>query len=233
MNSVAEIAPLGDPGSAAPAAPAATLARRLKEETRHQHQAIEGVVPLLSPDLTLAGYCAHLQALLGFHAPIEEHLAVVLAPNADLFALPQRLRAAALTRDLAVLGAQALPGRCPIPPELGEAAAAVGCLYVLEGSTLGGQGIARHLQRHFGLQADSGAAFLSGHGEQTGPMWRRFQAALARFIAEIPEPAQEAAADAVVRGAQVTFSALHQWLLVAGGSAPEMPSASETQPADR
>ena len=48
-------------------------------------------------------------------------------------------------------------------------------MYVVEGSTLGGQYIAKHVERRFGFRGGSGNAYFRGYGERTGSMWRSFK----------------------------------------------------------
>ena len=69
----------------------------------------------------------------------------------------------------------------PLPPRLqldvlplNNAAKALGCLYVLEGATLGGVLIARHVRASLGFDGDAGSAFYLGYGPRTGAMWRGF-----------------------------------------------------------
>jgi heme oxygenase len=49
-----------------------------------------------------------------------------------------------------------------------------GVLYVIEGSTLGGQIIVRHLERNLGLTRESGARFFHGYGADTEAHWQEF-----------------------------------------------------------
>ncbi len=59
---------------------------------------------------------------------------------------------------------------------------AIGGLYCLEGATLGGRVIARHLRRHLGdpLPAE---AFLDFHGDSASAAWKRFGRALDELAA--------------------------------------------------
>jgi heme oxygenase len=70
----------------------------------------------------------------------------------------------------------------PLPPFPAPAnrAEALGMLYVLEGSTLGGRLILRTLARR-GIH-DRRLAFLDPHGAETGARWRGFLAVLAREL---------------------------------------------------
>ena len=100
----------------------------------------------------------------------------------------ERERAALLERDLQTLGRD-LPAAPPFPasavPGLsgGDAASFLGALYVVEGSRLGGQYIARHVEPLLRLSAEEGTAYFRGHGERTGPLWR----AVLEQIRAVPE----------------------------------------------
>jgi heme oxygenase len=99
-----------------------------------------------------------------------------------LRALPARLqpwftagrRAVLVRRDLGALGLPALPWQASVPV-LAGLPEALGSLYVLEGSALGGQFIAAQVRRHLDLRADHGAAYFHGGGAGTAARWRAFQ----------------------------------------------------------
>jgi heme oxygenase len=69
----------------------------------------------------------------------------------------------------------------PILPTIGTKAEALGALYVLEGSTLGGRTILRAL-RSQGVSTD-GLDFLDPYGKDAGVNWRRFLRVLERETA--------------------------------------------------
>lgn len=125
--------------------------------------------------------------------------------------LDPRRRMHLLAADLAVLGASpfavdALPS-CPVPL-LGNAAAALGSLYVMEGSTLGGRIIERHVERRLGFDHLSGCSYFAGYGARTGAMWRAFLARL--------ELAPLGDAAGIAAGAVATFERLAEWLPFGG-----------------
>jgi heme oxygenase len=108
-------------------------------------------------------------------------------------------------RDLRVLGSD--PASLPIcehPPVLGSVAEAAGCCYVLEGSTLGGRVIAKHVQARLGARAPR--EFLDGYGAGTGESWQAFCAAL-RAFADRPELEAR-----IIVGAKQTFASFTRWL---------------------
>lgn len=74
-----------------------------------------------------------------------------------------------------------------------------GAVYVIEGSTLGGQIISRELTQSLGLHRETGASFFSSYGEDTGRRWKEFLATLADQEKNKLDPQK------VVQGARDTF----------------------------
>jgi heme oxygenase len=191
----------------APAAPEASggaMLAHLRSVTRPAHDALEGALGLLDERLDLGAYRSILQRFHGFWRLWEPHVAALLQDEAMV--APRR-RLHLLDADLAVLGLSS-EGRAALPPcplpELHDAAAALGSLYVMEGSTLGGRVIQRNVGRRLGLDGASGCSYFSGYGERTGMMWRSFLARLDR------EPMSQAGRIGV--GATATFERLAWWL---------------------
>lgn len=168
---------------------------RLRRETRSEHEAVEALLPLMSPGLTRELY-GHVLArmyrvLSGWESWASEH-----APPRLASLIQERRRAPLLSADLTALGTPGAAGeesfssaawalRFPdaqLDPAAFEAAF-LGAMYVLEGSTLGGQYIARHVEEALGFTPGVGDAYFRGYGEQTGSMWQAFK----RLLAEIPE----------------------------------------------
>ncbi|WNG54751.1 biliverdin-producing heme oxygenase [Archangium gephyra] len=194
------------------------LLQTLKAETRSHHERAERVVRLMSPDLTPSGYQRHLEALYGLYVPWEASLAACLEGRFPELRLAERRKVPLLEEDLRALGHEGaslarLP-RHPGLPSLSEVPEALGTLYVLEGATLGGQLILRHLTRHFEGASVGGFAFFRAYGESVGPMWKAFGEALPRACPEL------ALAPRVVRGAQDTFEAFEAWLRESHVDAP-------------
>ncbi|RKG88890.1 heme oxygenase [Corallococcus terminator] len=189
--------------------------QRLKTETRPHHERTEGVVRLMDAHLTPADYLRHLEDFYGLYVPLEARLAGPLAEVGPALVLESRWKVPLLEEDLRAQGHDTaslarLPRASPLPalPGLAEA---LGCAYVLEGSTLGGQLILRHLTRHFGTDARVGTfAFFRAYGDEVGPMWRAFGA----VVAQASERASSDTFDAaVIQGARDTFDAFAGWLM--------------------
>jgi heme oxygenase len=97
-------------------------------------------------------------------------------------------------------------------PECADTNAAFGCLYVLEGATLGGRSLLPLVRSRLGVDAARGAAFLASYGEEIPIMWRRFGAALDAWCDSTARRAR------VAEAAAATFARLGDWLC---GDAPD------------
>lgn len=184
----------------------------LRAATGAVHERLHGVAAfarLAGGAINRDEYRALLARLHGFHQALEAALASgpaagsgpgVAAWGIDLAA---RRRSPLLAADRAALGDTSPPLPAPIPP-IPCAAAAMGWIYVSEGSTLGGRHLARALDPLLG-EAMAGRHFLLGHGARHGAMWRDCCAAIEACGAE---PARR---QAMVAGAVEGFLRFEAW----------------------
>jgi heme oxygenase len=186
-----------------------TLAGRLRHSTRDLHDRVEATVGLERRVATADDYRRLLERMLGLHAPYETALARVAWGDLDLN-LPARRKAGLIAADLVDLGASAeeiaaLPALSPTPV-IPDRPAALGVLYVLEGSTLGGKYILRDISARLDVRANRGGRFFASYGPRVGAMWRECIAALDTI------PAASPAAEEVERSAVETFIRFESWL---------------------
>ncbi len=177
----------------------------LRQATAPAHVALEHELDWAPRVATREGYRSLLARLYGFHRSWEPAIGAALSDGAFFDA---RRRVAALARDLAFLGLppERIDGLPTAPaPALPGPAAAMGALYVLEGSTLGGKVIGRHVAATHGF-AEDGLAYYTAHGPRTGAMWGAFRSRLDTYGGE---------AGTVVAAANGTFDAMRRWLAVA------------------
>ena len=102
------------------------------------------------------------------------------------------------------------PGGVVFEPPLSRPAV-LGCLYVIEGATLGGRELSRLLSPMLdalGLVAPEGRRFFLAYGAAQGPMWRRFCDVLDTAAATIA-PAGRRDMEAAARS---TFLIMEDWL---------------------
>jgi heme oxygenase len=165
---------------------------------------------LASGAIDLPAYRALLGRLYGFHAPLENLLAVsewaeraevqsVLSPRAQL-----------LRDDLQDLGAdESAVERLPMAaasmfPDFSAYGCFVGCLYVRAGSTLGGRLLSRALDPLLGTDNQLGRRFLAGcNGADL--QWRQCCIAIEQATAG-------GHWNDMLTGANATFAALEGWL---------------------
>ena len=165
------------------AAPVRSARTTLRARTADIHQALHVAAPfaaIAEGRATVAGYGEVLLALHAFHssmAPAVERACRELALP-DLHRACERRRQA-LAADLRATGAAAAPADAPAVP-VGDAPWAVGCLYTLVGSTLGGKVIHRQLDYLF--TGPAGREFFAGTPED-GRHWRLFCHRLEAFAA--------------------------------------------------
>lgn len=181
----------------------------LRSATWPSHQRLEKRLDVKARFTAVDAYRAHLEKMWGFCAAIERRIGCHFFDGA-LADYDQRRKVPLIERDLIALGMESESVVelvcCETLPELGDPAAAFGCIYVLEGATLGGRTLLPIVQSRLGFTADHGAAYLASYGEDVGSMWGAFGVALDRWC-EAAERRVRAAQTAVA-----TFTSLDEWL---------------------
>jgi len=147
---------------------------RLRQATKLAHHALDRhpiLTPLLRADLSVAQYGDALAALHGVYAQAEDWIRTFLEQHPGLFNYSVRRKLPALESDLASLGRTPVPAveDFTAPQTIG---ALIGILYTLEGSTLGGQFIARSLSQI--PESNLPTRFFSGYGELSRQRWEEF-----------------------------------------------------------
>lgn len=169
----------------------------LRAATRDLHDGLEARLDVFSRVANPDRRREMVGRFLAFYRPAETALAGVLGDEPDLD-FETRRKVPALERDLETLKATPAVDALVVAPT--SRSEALGFLYVLEGSTLGGRVIDKQLRAR-GLSAE-GLSFFQGYGEQTGPRWKAFCAVLERA----DDPA------AAARGARSAFAQMEDWM---------------------
>ena len=178
----------------------------LKTATAHVHRRVEERLDIFSAHFNVERYVVLLQRFYGFWAPIEVHLQHLPELCDPVLALNERLKAHLLEADLRAFCIDpACVVKCTHLPHLHSFGRALGCMYVLEGSTLGSQIIARHLAQRFAIDSGSGAAFFNAYGRTTGARWAEFRLFLSSH-------AEASSAHELLGAAIETFELLNSWL---------------------
>ncbi|MDZ4842129.1 MAG: biliverdin-producing heme oxygenase [Hyphomicrobium aestuarii] len=177
------------------------LRELLRSSTSEIHQRLHGhsgLAAVQSGTISRAAYTALLRRLYGFHRSFEA--AAQIAPD----------RTRWLEIDLAALGVTpeqlaAVP-MCTAFPVMPCPDYVLGARYVVEGSALGGRGLARQLDGLLGCDVVAGRQFFAGSGTDTGAVWRNYLAELSAT------PRGSAQTATIVAGANATFAIFEQWL---------------------
>jgi heme oxygenase len=165
----------------------------LRARTAEHHHALESGLDIKN---RLSEVATRGPLIAGYHA-LHRETAATLRPHLrdmpDLAFSPHlRARQAPGKTELAW---HEKPPVNPVFPAIGTKAEALGALYVLEGSTLGGRTILRAL-RSRGVSTD-GLDFLDPYGEKAGANWRTFLRVLERETAHSQTTMNECVSGAI------------------------------------
>ena len=193
--------PVGDGKFAELPSAAAGLRDALRAATADVHERLHchnGLAAVQAGTIDREAYRQLLSRLYGFYCPFEA--AAQLSPE----------RTRWLEFDLEALGVSvavrdALPRCAAFPPRFSPDQV-LGARYVVEGSALGGRGMARQLDPLLGPWVTAGRQFFSGHGAETGSVWRDYLA----LLSMVPRTAPQCGA--IIDGAKAIFATFEQWL---------------------
>ena len=139
----------------------------LREETAEAHRQLESLPlsrQIIAPGVSLVDYRRYLEVMYPVVAETEDRIFPLLRealPDLDL-----RRKLSLIESDLEVLGSdrkEKIPGFFAGDDVL-TVYHAMGVMYVMEGSTLGGRVILKNLTASLGLSEDRGLRFFSGYG---------------------------------------------------------------------
>jgi heme oxygenase (biliverdin-IX-beta and delta-forming) len=185
--------------------------QQLRSQTANSHKLIEQnsiSQSLMSQNVTMTQYAQYLKSMYGFVHGFEK-MVFPLLKHYQLLQIDDRRKAHLIQADLALLNhtaAQPYVNDDLFSTHYQTAAAALGGMYVLEGSTLGGQIISRHLSKVLGDSVAGKTMYLTAYAGQTGGMWKNFLQLLCEA------GATTANEDEIIDSAVNTFSLLNKCL---------------------
>jgi heme oxygenase len=184
---------------------------KLRCETSNAHAAIEAVPVmsrLMAKDLSLTEYVTVLCHMHRFLARLEPMLGHLLSRH-DAAIFIDGTRLAALADDLKWFSTSPT-AKQPKMPSLSSTLGALGALYVVEGATLGGRIIARHVGESLGVAPGAGGTYYGGiNAEKARMRWISFSKALERPISHSIGCESD---DDMLAGANETFACLARFL---------------------
>jgi heme oxygenase len=183
-----------------------TLFAQLKSSTEREHREIEAIIDHSKNFQRLETYKGHLLKSWIFYRSMEEKLGFLQWSDIGLD-FHSRRKLPLLEEDLRVLdvklGLEEISQKAIEVPNLDFG---IGCLYVSEGATLGGQIISRHLEE-LGIGPTNGGLFFHGYGAKTGEMWKSFRALASDHCSE------ENQIEQAIEGAKFTFEQFRRTML--------------------
>lgn len=173
------------------------LSTNIKETTKEAHLNLEKkVVQKMKAIRSNADYADFLKHFYAYFNKVEQ----AIAPYITAQLLPdhaERRNSAYLKQDIEELGFDVNELPSATAPEVNNTLQALGALYVMEGSIMGGPIIVKMLEKG-GIT--KGVSFFSGYGEATGMMW-------GKFVAVLNEQAKTEADEAqAIKSADDTFA---------------------------
>lgn len=172
----------------------------LRSATQAVHERLhghDGFASVQNGSIELAAYRKLLIRLYGFYLPFEEA------------AGDGRHRTEWLEHDLMTLGLdhrRFTVSICQCIPSMHSIERRLGARYVVEGSALGGRGLARGLDTLLGAGSDAGRRFFTGRGAKTSEAWMGYLVQLSQA------PVDGARRAEVIDAATETFGVFEQWL---------------------
>jgi heme oxygenase len=150
------------------------LLDELRTQTEEHHRRTEAAFDLRAACASKDAYVKLLTKMLSLYRPLEKKFDSLDFKSVGID-WPSRRKVPLLEKDLIALGASMnVPEVSIVGLSLDTVARALGALYVIEGSTLGGQYIRKAVGKMLNLDASNGCAFFIGYDDQTRPMWDAF-----------------------------------------------------------
>lgn len=181
---------------------------RLRSQTDVSHKRLEALPLskiLVDTQITVVDYSKYLELMHDVVYQMERVIFPIL--QSYVCDLEERKKAHLILSDLEVLGHQKSTSSDVFDSAaVSNTGFAMGMLYVLEGSTLGGRFILKNISENLGFDATKGASYFAGYGNKTGSAWKNFLAILTAFEAD-----HEAETD-IIKGADYAFQAIEKHL---------------------
>lgn len=182
------------------------LSDRLKRETQQAHLSLEKIlIPKIKAINSTPEYARVLEILYGFYKPVEDRIAHFVNQS-HLADIDERRKAHWIIEDLKLMDAESSPALCTSLPAMHNTADALGAMYVLEGSTLGGRIICKMIANSLPSTANAGLHFFEGYGHLTVEKWNTFGSYINSFTGNFNEE------DKMIAAATSTFITFKNWI---------------------
>jgi len=177
---------------------------QLRADTADSHKNLEKLplsMSIMSPTVSAEAYALYLNRMHDVVKNTEETIFPLLQ---NIFPdLEERRKLQLINADLSFLNAPKTEFKSPFTlSEKISVPFAIGILYVVEGSSLGGRFILKNLQTALGYDQE-GVSYFNGYGNKTGSSWKHFLNVLTAY------EEQNNVGDEIIAGADFAFQAIH------------------------
>lgn len=186
-----------------------TFLDNLRSKTSESHKSLEAIPIsklLVNPNISLHVYSLYLSLMHDVVNDFEKFI----YPLVDdvILDISERKKASLILNDLKSIGEEKQKGHTFLKnsDQKYSVPFALGMLYVLEGSTLGGRFILKNIQENLGLDEENGVSYFSGYGNKTGSYWKKFLAYFTEF------EAQNNTEEEIIAGADFAFTIIGKHL---------------------
>lgn len=157
----------------------------LRTKTSESHKQLEALPiskSIVDPKITTEEYALYLNLMHDVVQNLENDIYPILSEV--ISDLEERKKAQQILNDLKVAGSEKTQTVAISPfKNVTEISVpfAMGIMYVVEGSTLGGRFILKNIQENLGFDEENGATYFSGYGNKTGSFWKKYLNSLTDF----------------------------------------------------
>ncbi|MBZ4035511.1 biliverdin-producing heme oxygenase [Flavobacterium sp. 17A] len=177
----------------------------LKTQTSDSHKKLEELpvsMSIMSPNMKIEDYTYYLSLMHDVHNDTERLIFPFFSNSLD--DLEQRRKKHLIENDLLFLKSNKSNTEKVFQTEGISAPFALGILYVVEGSTLGGRFILKNVSKFPELSGNEGVSYFNGYGEKTGSFWKAFL----NFLAEYEQ--ENNCGDEIIEGAIFAFDSIYK-----------------------
>lgn len=158
----------------------------LRTKTAESHKELEALPiskSIVDPKITIQEYALYLSLMHDVVQNLEENIYPIL--SGVISDLCERKKAHLILNDLKNIGSEKKQTFSPLKNRSEISIPfAMGMMYVVEGSTLGGRFILKNIQENLGFTEEKGASYFSGYGNKTGSFWKNYLNSLTDFEAQ-------------------------------------------------
>lgn len=179
----------------------------VKGETKSHHQSVEKVlIKELKGLKSLDEYANLLKRLYQFYVPIENDLQNLISDEI-VKDISVRKHNSRLLQDIQSIDKSYDENPKTKHLKIENLSYALGVMYVIEGSTMGGQIISKMLEKNLPVNDKKITTYFNSYGDNSLEMWSSYKTQVLNAKAKVDS-------EEMINGAKATFTALEKWLLV-------------------